>query len=261
MNEIKYLLKFGKKSHIEEFVKGCLYCSNAKTFWGIEEKQKIKGQGDILEAGSKVFAQRVEMQSTSDGDTIILDGRSNILLHFEPAENIPVFCLFSVYDDDCLIDKSGKYIINISKEKQTIIRKHFPNADTVAIISDPNKFIEDIVSSIGCSIKYDRVHYFNIDKGLPINNSSDTAMDHEYALYIMQDTPPIIVNGIKKYSLHADYIYRVLFCKDVYFRNEQEFRIVLPNETITEGKHYPVKIQENIEVMSLESFFKSINNN
>lgn len=261
MNGIKYLLKFGKKNHIEEFVKGSLYCSNAKTFWGIEENQKIKGQGDILEAGSKVFAQRVEMQSNSDGDTIIFDGRSNILLHFEPAANIPVFCLFSVYDDDCIIDKSGKYVINISKKKQEIIRKHFPNADTVAIISDPNEFIEDIASSIGCSVKYDQVHYFNIDKGLPISNSSNTAMDHEYALYIMQDTPPIKVNGGKMYTLKAEYIYRVLFCKDVYFMDEQEFRIVLPNETITKGRHYPVKIQENIEIMSIENFFKSINDN
>lgn len=42
MNNVKYLLKFGEKAHLEEFVKGSLYCSNAKTFWGIEDKLKLK---------------------------------------------------------------------------------------------------------------------------------------------------------------------------------------------------------------------------
>ena len=45
MGHIKFLLKFGEESHLKEFAKGSLYCSNAETFWGIEDKQKIKGQG------------------------------------------------------------------------------------------------------------------------------------------------------------------------------------------------------------------------
>lgn len=49
MGEIKYLLKFGKREHLESLVQGNIYCSNAVTFWGIEDKLKIKGQGDILE--------------------------------------------------------------------------------------------------------------------------------------------------------------------------------------------------------------------
>ena len=40
--KIIYLLKFGKKEHIEEFVSGCLYCSTAETFWKIEKDNKIK---------------------------------------------------------------------------------------------------------------------------------------------------------------------------------------------------------------------------
>ena len=49
MADIKYLLKFGKREHLESLVSGNIYCSNAITFWGIEDKLKIKGQGDILE--------------------------------------------------------------------------------------------------------------------------------------------------------------------------------------------------------------------
>ena len=44
MSNIKYLLKFGRKEHVESFAAGSLYCSNAQTFWGIENNLKIKGQ-------------------------------------------------------------------------------------------------------------------------------------------------------------------------------------------------------------------------
>ena len=63
MTEIKFLLKFGKREHLESLVKGNIYCSNAITFWGIEDKLKIKGQGDILEAGTRMFAQKMIMHN------------------------------------------------------------------------------------------------------------------------------------------------------------------------------------------------------
>lgn len=67
-SSLRFLLKFGEKDHIEEFASGILYCSNAVTFWGIEDKLKIKGQGDILEAGVKTFAQRMAMQENETGE-------------------------------------------------------------------------------------------------------------------------------------------------------------------------------------------------
>ncbi|MFR6583419.1 MAG: hypothetical protein ACLURP_16490 [Ruminococcus sp.] len=63
MADIKYLLEiwkertFGKSSKVEIYI-----VSNAITFWGIEDKLKIKGQGDILEAGTRMFAQKMIMQ-------------------------------------------------------------------------------------------------------------------------------------------------------------------------------------------------------
>ena len=112
MEHMKFLLKFGEESHLKEFAKGSLYCSNAETFWGIEDKQKIKGQGDILEAGSRIFSQNMTMQSLDTGSITSFNMSANILVHLEPAKHIPVFCLFTVYEDDCGIDKNGQYIIN-----------------------------------------------------------------------------------------------------------------------------------------------------
>lgn len=256
VKNLKYLLKFGERPHLEELVKGSLYCSDAKTFWGIEDKLKIKGQGDILEAGSKVFAQRMMMQAHGSYKATEINVPSNVLVHFEPAEHIPVFCLFAVYEDDCVLDTDGHYKINLSKDKQKTIKEHFPKADSVAIINDPEQFLKDIMSYIGCEVKHEGVHYFHIDKGLEIEGSNQRAMDMEYMKYLMQDVPPVIKDGKKTYSFHADYAFRALFCKDVFFSDEQEYRIVLPHEKISKGTNYPVELSENIKILSLSEFFK-----
>lgn len=118
MGELKFLLKFGREAHVKDFIAGNLFCSNAITFWGIEKNLKIKGQGDLLEAGSRMFAQKMEMQEIGTDKTVATFGKSNGLVHYESAKKIPVFCLFSVYEEDCVVDDSGVYHINLSDEKR-----------------------------------------------------------------------------------------------------------------------------------------------
>ena len=96
MTDIKYLLKFGKREHLQDLTDGNLYCSNATTFWGIEDKLKIKGQGDILEASSRMFAQKMTMHNPETNEVIGEFGQSNGLVRIGPAEKMPVFCLFAV---------------------------------------------------------------------------------------------------------------------------------------------------------------------
>ena len=67
MNNIMFFLKIGKKEHLKDLVDGSLYFSNAEHFWGIEENLKIKGQGDILESGSRFFAQTTLMKPHDSG--------------------------------------------------------------------------------------------------------------------------------------------------------------------------------------------------
>ena len=253
---MKFLLKFGEKDHIEEFASGILYCSNAVTFWGIEDKLKIKGQGDILEAGVKTFTQRTTIQEYETGEIAVIERPINVIAHIEPAKHIPVFCMFSVFDDNCEITSDGTLKIKLTAETKATIREHFPKADSVAVISNPVQFIDDVEKSIGHRIEHECVHYFHIGKGLKIENSDQTAMDSEYMKYLIQDTPPKVEKGEKIYSLAANYAYRVLFCKDVFFEREQEYRLVLPEETIYESTKYPVKIQESISIRPLDDFLK-----
>ena len=256
MSDVKFLLKFGKKEHIQQFVAGSLFCSNAATFWGIEKDLKIKGQGDVLEAGSRMFAQKLAIQPHGSDETTIINMKSNSLVHYEPAENIPVFCLFSVFEEDCTSEADGNLKMVLSNKTKAAIRGHFPNADSVAIITNPEQFLEDVEKTIGYPIKHELVHYFNIDKGYNACEGGATAMDMEYMMYLVQDVPPVIENGMKRYVFHADYVYRVLFCKDVFFEDEQEYRIVLPDEKITKGTHFPVQLSEDIEIRSLDEFMK-----
>ena len=255
MDEIKYLLKFGQRKHMESFANGYLYCSNAKTFWGIEDTLKIKGQGDRLEASSRFFAQNISVYDIEDGHFIGRFPASSGLVRYEPAEQIPVFCLFSVYEKDCSIDQDGSCKIHLSEEtKQTII-DHFPNADTVVIIDNPSRFLKDVENSIGCEIKHGCVQYFNIDQGYQRDNGIN-AMDMDYMRYLTQDTPPIVEDNKRTYGFLEKYVYRCLFCKDNYFKDEQEYRIVLQNEKIESGKVYQVKYDKKLDVMSLEVFLK-----
>ena len=254
MDEIKYLLKFGKREHLESLVKGNIYCSNAVTFWGIEDKLKIKGQGDILEAGTRMFAQKMIIQHPDTKEVIAECGKANGLVRIEPAEKMPVFCMFAVYEDNCKVDDVGNLIINLSDDKKKTIREHFPNADAVVIIPNPEVFIEDVKRSIGTEIKTEKVNYFHIDKGYETTDG-EIAMDMEYMKYLMQDASPEKVDGGTRYTFYADYAFRVLFCKDVFFEQEQEYRIVLPNETIEAGKSYPVQLSKDYEIIDLDIFF------
>lgn len=59
-----------------------------------------------------------------------------------------------------------------------------------------------------------------------------------------------------RYIFYADYAFRVLFCKDVFFEKEQKYRIILPNEVIEDGKSYPVRLSEEYEICDLNFFFE-----
>lgn len=211
---------------------------------------------DILEAGVKTFAQRMAMQENETGEITVIDMPVNAIAHIDPAKHIPVFCMFAVFDDNCEITSEGSLKIKLPAETKATIREHFPNADSVAVISNPEQFIEDVEKSIGHRMEHECVHYFHIDKGLKIENSDQTAMDMEYMKYLMQDTPPKVEKGKTTYSFAAKYAYRVLFCKDVFFEREQEYRLVLPEETIYKSTKYPVKIQESISIHPLDEFLR-----
>lgn len=256
MDNIVYFLKFGQRSHVEHFAQQNVYCSNAITLRGIEAKLFIKGQGDRLEGGSSLFAQKYAMLTHDTNELMMVGQNARMIVHYEPANKIPVFCLFSVFSKDCYVDEAGNHCIKLSNELKDTIRTHFPKADAVAIVKQPERLIDEIKRSIGFNIKTELVHYFNIENGYDSERSALPAMDLEYFKYLSQDTSPQKIDGGEVYSFNADYVFRALFCKDVFFRQEQEYRILLPDIQIEDGQSFPVAFSENIEVQQLDDFLR-----
>ena len=136
-----------------------------------------------------MFAEKMIMQHPDTKEVIAEFGKANGLMRVEPAEKMPLFCMFAVYEEDCKVDEHGNTIINLSSNEKKTIREHFPNADAVAVILNPEAFIEDISKSIGTDIKAGKVNYFYIDKGYGTKDGR-TAMDMEYKKYLLQDAAP-----------------------------------------------------------------------
>lgn len=257
MRKIKFFLKFGQKEHVESFAAGTLFCSNAQAFWGIEDDLKIRGQGDKLEASSRFFGQKMLVYDYDDMSRVAEVANCSGLVRYEPAERIPVFCLFAVYEDDCTTECDDGIAIKLSDEIKQTIRDHFPKANAVAIIDNPECFLCDVEKSISTEIKHGEVQYFCIDEGL-LTDDGKRAMDMQYMKYLVQDEPPVVENGKKTYRFLAKHVYRSLLCKDVFFKNEQEYRIILVNEKISKGTGYPVRFSNEIHVMDLNSFFEGM---
>lgn len=72
----------------------------------------------------------------------------------------------------------------------------------------------------------------------------------------LSPSPLASVEGGKKYSFNSKYLYRVLFCKDEFFKDEQEYRIILAKERIKTGEIYDVDLTEDIEIMYINSLFE-----
>lgn len=252
MDKIICLLKFGEKEHMEGLARGEMYFSNALSFRQIEEKELIKGQGDKLEGGSSIQAQDVTMIDNESNDIVCSGIRGNFLVHYEPANLLPVYCLFACYEKDCTLHDDGTLEFHFSEEIKDNIKKHFPKADSVAIIRKPDVFIANVKAAIGTESVSGLVNYFKL---YGFDSAKGKANDLQYFKYLTQDIPPQKVEGGLKYTFSAKYVYRSLLCKDVFFKNEQEYRFILQNDKISKGTIYPIKPEQTISVVGLKEFF------
>lgn len=254
MDNIVCFLKFGEKVHLDGIVRGELFFSNALKFRHIEEKLLIKGQGDRLEGGSMLYAQNMTMVDNETNDVVLSGIKGNMLVHYEPANLLPVYCLFACYEKDCTQLEDGSLQFHISDEIKESIVEHFPKADSVAIIHDPKHFVDSVITSIGSEVKHGEVNYFNL---YGFDCEQGKSMDMRYFKYLSQDVDPQKVDGGTKYTFSADYVYRSLLCKDVFFSNEQEYRFILPKCKIDEGTIFNIDFDGLIEVKPLEAFWNN----
>lgn len=249
MDQIKFLLKFGERKYLERLQCGNLYFSNALKFRYYEEKLLIKGQGDRLEGGSMIHTNDFSLIDNSSDELVLSGVKSKMLIHYEPANMLPVYCLFACFGKDCHRDSGGNLHIHLGEDIKNDIISHFPKADTVAVISNPEKFIENVNESIGYENKSGLVNYFNL---LGYDGKSN---DLEYFKYLTQDIAPVKEDGKTTYTFNDKYVYRSLLCKDIFFNKEQEYRFILPSNKISDPREFKVKLSEEIQLEDIEMFF------
>jgi len=169
------------------------------------------------------------------------------------VEELPVFCLFACYEKDCALQSDGFYRGRFSDEIKEMISKHFPSADTVAVISNPYDFVSRVCSTIGTECKADLVHYFNI---IPKQIENDQVVnDMEYINYLMQDVQPVQIGKKKRKSFYGQYMFRALQCKDKFFENEQEYRFILLNEKTEKPREFDIDLKNlHVELHDLDFF-------
>lgn len=251
MKEVKYLLKFGQKEHIQQFVDGNLYCANSKLYRGIEQQQNTKGQGDILEGIFKVFAQNLKAVNRTTGEEISVKDRI-VNLEYDGLDKTPIFCMFAVFEDDCINDIEGNISIKLNVETKHIISEHFPNADTVAIINNPTQFCDDLTKHFNNGVKYGLVEYFNISNGL-LGIDGKPSIDGRVVQKIIGKELSEVKG--RTINVNTSDFQNILFCKDTFFEKQQEFRIILTTAQIENGTTFRIRFTEKPEVMSITDFF------
>ena len=227
---IKLLLKFGEKQFMERVRDGHLYFTNALRLRGIEKELLIKGQGDQYEGKTIITGHRLTL-----GDGSVHNGVFDMVFSLEPADRLPVFCLYTCFEKDCRKDNSGNWFPYLSSDVKDMVNEHFPKADAVAIISNPKQFIQDALVEFGDGCKHGIVKY--VPTGDNVGFLSD--MIH-------------VEN-----AGHVRSVYFSLFRKDTFFTKEQEYRFILSDMEIEEPKEMSVALSPdcNITVQGMDELF------
>jgi len=227
---IKLLLKFGEKQFMERVRDGHLYFTNALRLRGIEKELLIKGQGDQYEGKTIITGHRLTL-----GDGSVHNGVFNVIFSLEPANKLPVFCLYTCFEKDCRQDSSGNWVPQLSDDVKDMVSEHFPKADAVAIISNPEQFIQDVLVEFGDGCKHGLVKY------APTSDNVGFLNDMLHA----------------ENAGHVGSVYFSLFRKDTFFTKEQEYRFVLSDKEIEEAQEISIELFNgcNIIVKGLDEFF------
>lgn len=207
----QFMIKYGKKAHLEQIVKGAIRFAPSQTYIKLEEDLHNKGQGDLLEGKLKLKTQGVRVLDRENDNLIAtLPPNSVIIISIQDVNNMPVFCLSQYGEDDIsdYVDDSN-YKISLSNEKLQGIQSDFPKASHALIILEPEKFINDINNIGNHQFVSDRIRYYDYD----INPL-------QMMMYLTSGSETIETNTAM--SITYENRYRHLLCKDESFSNQEE---------------------------------------
>ncbi|WP_160691681.1 hypothetical protein [Clostridium sp. C2-6-12] len=198
---MEYLIKFGAKENVEKLQSGDIFMQPMKYYRELEEKYKKKGQGDKYEG---------KLHMTCPGGIISLEEthQSKVLscsISYSEYERNLVGCFYNVDEERLKAKNSNDITPDIidfnDKEKQ-----EFANwGDTALVIYKPQfiKRLEMKLKEYNIKCVTNKVKYYN-----PKNPDQNCINDYQ------------------------NYYDSMLFWKDDYFINQNEFRIILSKKSI-----------------------------
>lgn len=263
MNDrIILFVKFGEEKYIKRLFNGRMYFSTAAKFRQTEQKLGLKGQGDAGEAIWKLKNAQT-----------ILSNRNMAKPHqffvpnwdvqFAGVSNIPVFCMTHITLDDCTVLNEGdKRILKVDDRIKSIIKEHFPKADTAGVFFQPQRFI-DSLAGLGVTC-HDRVRYFDFSPRGVIKEMAEyiaqqpgTISKHNHSLVSMRMETNDGEQSCFQISEHN--MHRILFCKGCDFAGEKEYRIILPQKRIDAPKEYTIRWgKQKRKMCPIDEFFDGI---
>lgn len=240
-------LKFGKFEHLKSLSEGQLYFSPIQTLRAREEEFQ-KGIGNKYEGALQMAKGDFQLNSV---DKSIPLPNYTMNLSFDSLDKVLVFCLSFCSNDECSVCTDGKLHLSITPERLKWFREHFNNYDSVAVIKNPNIFIDNMEKAFPRGLKHHAISYQ--DKVIRENGM------HPINILLNLATEGEIMVPYKTYSGTSDDIDELLFYKDSYFAIENEYRFALCDESqkSSEPKLFSVNIAAPIEILPIDTLLSN----
>lgn len=236
---MKFMIRFGKKEHLQEIIDGKIRFSPVKNFINLEKEQKEKGRGDYKEGKFEFKSGHGTLTNLLTREILPINGLKNFLISFEPLDKASVFCL-SYYDEDSIVDyiSAQNYKIKIPTNNYECIKKDFKDADYGLLILEPEKFISNVKNITDHQFFSDKIQYLD---------------DYEILSYVL-DLPKSDLEAIpgKKHHICTSNIHRLLFCKDPYFKNQNEYRFLNMDNFIDKPVSYNFKFTSKYMLVPID---------
>lgn len=226
-------LKYGTKEHLEGLKNGGMFFNPCKVFQDMEREQLNKGQGDRLDSSLTAKASEAILYSKEFYAKL---SELDFSVIVQKSQNTPMFCI-KVVDD-----------YHISKEQYEEIKKQSEDWTHVLVIKDEVEFLENVRFSMKNKAFGHKVFYENVmcDDFIDFLKKGESdflfykpkASHRRYYMDIKVTRFDGSPGGIIRID-DSNY-YKTMYKKDVFFKSQNEYRIVLPYESIDKGKLYSI---------------------
>lgn len=238
--DILFLIKFGKRKHLQEIVDGKVRFTPSQKYVEQEQQLHDKGQGDLLEGKMKIHCEFLQMESYETGKIVTVNHPTDILVSIQDVNNMPIVCFTCGTQENCSKYISNtNYVIDFADEMKDTINNDFHNPDSALIIFEPQKYIEDMkkqLNTVASSIRY-----YDYSK----------MWIQQYMFLCTGDENAPVGNGTMTYENR----YRHLLCKDISFKNQKEYRFVKLDELINKPTKYDFSFNYDYEIVSCNDLF------